>query len=328
MPGPVGGGERRVGLAGFEPTSSEIVKPGATTSALQPHPRGESTGQRTPLVWLAGLMGADLAVGGGGDDPTEFADLTAVLRELTERAAGILGDDFVGAYLQGSFAVGDADAYSDVDFLIPTRGPVTPGQEIQLRAMHAEFPQRDVRWAQHLEGSYPPVTDLRTLAAVGRRWLYVDNGAREMEWSTHCNTAVVRWSLRECGVVLAGPEPRTLVDPVTADDLRAQVRADAGRLLPLLPTWTRLDNAWTQPYVVATFCRFLHTIHCGRVTSKRQALLWARDNLDPEWSGLIQQALDDRPDPWLRVGRPARPGSVAVTRRFAAYAESLAAARG
>ena len=259
------------------------------------------------------------------DSPTEFRELNELLSEFVARASHILAANFVGAYLQGSFAVGDGDQHSDVDFLIPVRGPVTAEQETALRAMHAEFPARDLVWAQHLEGSYPQHDELRTLAAVGKPWLYVDNGADEMERSTHCNTAVARWSLRECGVVLAGPDPKTLVDQVTAADLRAQVLVDAERFMPLLAGWADLDNAWTQPYVVATFCRFLHTLDCGRVTSKRQALLWGRDHLDDEWGDLIQQALDDRPDPWQRVGRPARRGSVGPTRRFADYAENLAA---
>jgi hypothetical protein len=58
--------------------------------------------------------------------PTPFSELNDLLGELTERAAGILGDNFVGAYLQGSFAVGDADLHSDCDFLIPVRSPITP----------------------------------------------------------------------------------------------------------------------------------------------------------------------------------------------------------
>lgn len=33
--------------------------------------------------------------------PTPFPELNDLLGELTERAAGILGDTFVGAYLQG-----------------------------------------------------------------------------------------------------------------------------------------------------------------------------------------------------------------------------------
>ncbi len=45
----------------------------------------------------------------------------------------------------------------------------------------------------------------------------------------------------------------------------------------------------------------LHTLEVGRVTSKREALLWAKETLHVEWSDLIQGALDDRPEPWLRV---------------------------
>jgi hypothetical protein len=259
--------------------------------------------------------------------PTEFADLNAILAELTEGASAILGDSFIGAYLQGSFALGEADRHSDVDFLIPTASPITPLQESALRDLHAAFPGRDVSWAQHLEGSYPPADELRSLAAVGTSWLYVDNGSSEMEWSTHCNSAVARWVLREHGVRIAGPEPITLVDPVTAADLRAQVLVDITRFMPLLSSWADLDNAWTQPYVVAAFCRFLHTLEIGEVTSKRRAMLWARDALDPEWSALIKQAIEDRPDPWVRVNLPARVGSPAQTRAFARYAEALAASR-
>jgi hypothetical protein len=59
--------------------------------------------------------------------PTQFPELNELLRELSDHAAGILGGNFVGAYLQGSFAVGDADLQSDCDFLIPFHGPIHPG---------------------------------------------------------------------------------------------------------------------------------------------------------------------------------------------------------
>ena len=245
---------------------------------------------------------------------------------MTEGAADVLGTNFVGAYLQGSFAIGDADEYSDVDFLIPTNAAITTGQEGRLRSMHAGFPERDGPWPRHLEGSYPPSDQLQTLAAAGTEWLYVDNGHKEMERSVHDNSAVVRWSLREFGVVLAGPHPRELIDPVTAEDLRVEARGSAVLVHQwLLESWDVLDDAWTQPFVVATFSRILYTLNEGRVTSKRQALLWGQEHLDPEWSDLLQQASDDRPDPWDRAGRPARPGSAGPTKRFARYALGLAA---
>jgi hypothetical protein len=145
---------------------------------------------------------------------------------------------------------------------------ISAGQEACLRALHDQFPTRRGHWAQHLEGSYPPTGELRTLRGLGRRWLYIDHGWREMRWSAHCNTEVVRWSLRECGITLAGPGPRTLVDEIPAGVLRARMRTYAQEFLPELFTWTDFSIAWTQRYAVTTFCRILHTIESGRVTPR------------------------------------------------------------
>ncbi|MHB8510238.1 MAG: hypothetical protein ACYDGR_16605, partial [Candidatus Dormibacteria bacterium] len=150
--------------------------------------------------------------------PTQFPGLNALLVEFTERVRGILGENFVGAYLQGSFAVGDPDLASDCDFLVPVHRPISAEQEARLRALHRELYARQGSdldelegWTDHLEGSYPNGDELRTLEGLGRRWLYGDHGNPEMEWSTHCNTEVVRWSMRECGVTLLGPNPESLV---------------------------------------------------------------------------------------------------------------------
>jgi hypothetical protein len=117
--------------------------------------------------------------------------------------------------------------HSNCDFLIPVRGPITPDQEAGLRALHDEIPTRPGHWTHHLEGSYPNKDELRSLDGLGRPWLYIDHGWRQMQWSTHCNTEVVRWSLRECGVTLTGPDPEALVDPVGLEILRARMRQDA-----------------------------------------------------------------------------------------------------
>ncbi len=256
--------------------------------------------------------------------PTEFPELNDVLRELTERAHAILGDNFVGAYLQGSFAVGDADMASDCDFIIPVNGPITGEQEAGLRALHREFPAREGHWTRHLEGSYPDVNELRTLDSLGKEWLYIDHGQAEVEWSTHCNSEVARWSLRECGVTLVGPDPKTLVDEVAPDVLRAKMREFAPEFLRGLATWTSLDIAWMQRYAVTTFCRILHTLETGRVTSKRSALLWARDALDPAWRSLIQGTIDERAE---YSADPTRPGLVEATVAFGEYVLGVVAGR-
>jgi hypothetical protein len=96
----------------------------------------------------------------------------------------------VGVYLTGSFALGGGDAASDCDFLVVADGGLTGDEERALRQLHEEIPSREGYWATNLEGSYAPREDLETLAALGRPWLFVNRGHREMEWSPHCNTEV------------------------------------------------------------------------------------------------------------------------------------------
>ncbi len=103
------------------------------------------------------------------------------------------------------------------------------------------------------------------------------------------------------------------------------MRRSAREFLPGMLGWIGLDVAWGQRYTVTTFCRILHTLDTGQVTSKRAALLWAQGVLDPQWAGLIQQVLDDRPLGWAD-GAPARPGSAAQTLAFAEYTQARARA--
>ena len=247
-----------------------------------------------------------------------------MLRGLTDEVLGVLGEDFVGLYLLGSFALGDGDEFSDVDFLVVTERLIERSQETRIRSIHQSYPDQDIIWAQHLEGSYAPYAELRTLDAIGKPWLYVDNGSKQMERSAHCNTALTRWMMREHGVVLAGRDPASLVEPVSPDDLRLEARRMAASYREWVEDDPRdVDDAWAQPYIVVTFCRILSTHATGRILTKRQALQWALEVLDDGWQPLIRQALNDRPDPWDRVGKPARPERVEPTRRFVRYAMDL-----
>lgn len=249
--------------------------------------------------------------------PTPFPELNAVLHELVETARVILAENFVGAYLQGSFAVGDADEHSDVDFVVVTEDVVSPDQEDRLAVMHAEFPAREVSWAQRLEGSYAPRHELRRYVSPARPWLYVDNGSRVLERSLHDNDRVVRWVLRHHGVTLAGPAPVELVDEVEPDDLRRDVLATMRDwAVTLVEDQDGMHNAWRQPYVVLSYCRMLQTVLSGRVTSKLEAGRWALTTVEAHWQPLIQHALDHRADPWLRVYQPADSWTVQPTWAF------------
>jgi hypothetical protein len=76
--------------------------------------------------------------------PTPYADLNVVLRDLVTRVRNVLGDNFIGAYLQGSFAVGDFDIYSDVDFLILIKEDISGDQLPPLQGLHADIFKLDI----------------------------------------------------------------------------------------------------------------------------------------------------------------------------------------
>ncbi|GAA0275353.1 aminoglycoside adenylyltransferase domain-containing protein [Cryptosporangium japonicum] len=192
------------------------------------------------------------------------AELDAFLAGFVSDVRGLLGGTFVGAYVQGSFALGAGDRNSDCDVVVATTTRPTGPIESGLRLLHAGIPDRPGFWSTHLEASYADV-----------------------------------------------------------DTLRAEARAALPNLLAETRTWAPFDVAWTQRYLVSTYCRLLYTLRTARVASKRGALDWAHDTLDPVWRPLLTQVRDDRALGW-EPDAPPRPGSLDATYDFAAYAESFA----
>lgn len=253
--------------------------------------------------------------------PTPYPELNAVLAKFLETTQSILQDNLVGLYLTGSFALGDADQHSDVDFLVVTRSDVTAEQETALQVMHGQLYDLETTWAQHLEGSYITAELLKRPDPARTPLFYLDNGARELVRDPHCNTLVVRWTLREHGIALFGPDPRTLIDPVEPNGLRQEaVQIMRKWRLELDTTPEMLENRWLQAYAVITHCRLLYTVRHGTVASKPSAARWALSALEPRWAGLIERAWADRPNPSLKSKQKANPDEARSTLEFVRYA--------
>jgi hypothetical protein len=251
------------------------------------------------------------------DRPTPYPELNAVLDALVAGVRGALGDRLVGAYLQGSFAVGDFDGDSDVDFIVATREELSHGQVQALQVVHGDVYALESEWAKHLEGSYFPVATLRDHHQRGAPLWYLDHGSQSLERSDHCNTVVVRWVVREHGIALAGPDPATLVDPIPVDVLRAEIletiRGWGGDILAQPEPYR---NRFYQGFIVLSYCRMLHDLIEGRPGSKRAGATWAKTVVDREWSALIDRAWRGRPNPAVAVREPADDEDFQRTLRF------------
>jgi len=192
-------------------------------------------------------------------------------------------------------------------------------EERALRELHEEIPGWPGYWARNLEGSYAPREDLETLAALGRPWLFVDRGTREMEWSSHCNVEEVRWVLANRPHALVGPDPRELCCEVPAPVLQAAMRPKIQNLLDDVRSWAPFDIIWTQRYVVETACRMLYTLEHGEVITKPGALDWAAEALPAEWRDLVRQVRADRLVQW---DAPPPPGAIERAVAFVEYVQA------
>jgi predicted nucleotidyltransferase len=261
--------------------------------------------------------------------PTAFADLNVVLADLSSGVQEILGPAtgeglLVGVYLHGSFALGDADEHSDVDFLVVVRRRLDPEAENGIRDLHRRLATDGRHWSGHLEGSYAPADELGRYDPTRPPWLYVNNGDSEMTWDPHDNSAVVRWILRRRGLAVLGPPAGDLVDDLPRGAVAAETRVTLSQWHDfVVDEPDALDNAWEQTHAVTQHCRFLYAVENDAVASKPGAVRWAIDRVGGEWRGLLEQALVDRAHPWERYRQTSDPALRQPTKEFMALVREL-----
>jgi predicted nucleotidyltransferase len=230
--------------------------------------------------------------------PTPYEDINKTLHFMLSKIQNILGKKLVGFYLYGSLSLGDFDPdSSDVDFLVVTADTLSTEEFEQLRAMHAEIAASNLPYALHLEGSYIPLVALRKYdpqndyhPTIGSDWDF-QIGVHGSRWIFE------RHIVREQGVVVYGPPPETLIDPVSPEDIRwAVCHTLRGFWSEQIkegeePEWLRGRDY--QAFAILTLCRALHTLKHGTLLSKPQAAAWARQQY-PAWQPIIDRALSWR----------------------------------
>src|ERR1051325_5687082 len=164
--------------------------------------------------------------------PTSFREVNDILQDLLKDVQQILGFHFVGMYLEGSLANGDFDEDSDIDFVVVTDEDISENIFAALYTMHERLNLLDTQWSTNLEGSYISqqalwrydpnhVNHPNMQRGFGERLKMVPH---DETWNIH------RYILRERGIVIIGPDPKTLIDAVSPNDLRQA-------MLPALHGW-------------------------------------------------------------------------------------------
>ena len=147
--------------------------------------------------------------------PTQpYPELREVLHTFVERLQSELGDNLLGFYLVGSLASGDFDLDSDVDFLAVIQEDLGDENVSSLEKFMAGMHRLGFYPAQHLEGSFITLSDLKDWGTVRKKKLvYFDNGSTRAERSIHDNQWHVRWQLREAGSHCSDRRPKPSCRP-------------------------------------------------------------------------------------------------------------------
>jgi hypothetical protein len=230
------------------------------------------------------------------------ADVTGMLEALLAGLRDGLGENLVGVYLRGSLVLGGfIPATSDIDVLAVTERTLTAAEFTALVALHTYLAALPNPYANRMEMAYIDRASLRRFES-GLCHPTLGQG-ETLAWSEHRDNWILeRWAVRMHGVALHGPDPRTLIDPIASDDLRAAVRV---RLQDWVD-WTDQpdDPDWLLPrshkaYVVETMCRALYTLACGALCAKPHAVTWAMVTLPEPWRSTVERAQAWRTDTTL-----------------------------
>jgi predicted nucleotidyltransferase len=229
--------------------------------------------------------------------PTPHPEVNEILNILFAESRNILNDQFVGMYLFGSLANGDFDEHSDIDVLVVTDTEISNAAFDALKEMHAWINQLVSPWALQLEVSYIPRYALRRFDPNNKLHPHMDRGTNEaLHMKSHESDWIIqRFLLRQHGIVITGPDLKTLIDPISTSELRQAV-------IDELPLWANdlfnhkssLKSRGYQSFCVLSFCRMLYTLQNKAVLSKSAAAKWATDTLQVRWKPLIERAVIGR----------------------------------
>jgi predicted nucleotidyltransferase len=225
---------------------------------------------------------------------TPYDDVNELLHLLLTNAKEILKDQFVGMYLYGSLSSGDFNPEtSDVDFLVVTKEILPTEIVSELEEMHNKTWATSLKRAGKLEGAYIHQELIRKHDPNGLPCPTINEGKFYLD-RPGSDWIIQRHVVREYGMVLDGPDPKTLIDFVSPEDIRNSIMGVLREWwYPMLenPEWLRENDDGCRSFAVITMCRVLHGLQHGTITSKPKAVQWARAKVFSGWHPLIDDAV-------------------------------------
>lgn len=226
--------------------------------------------------------------------PAPYPDINELLQLLLAQIQKVLGSKLVGLYLYGSLVWGDFDyEISDIDLLAATSTDVDEGEFDGLKQMHDDLVRTYPKWENRIEVQYLSELGLKTFKSYSTKMVSISPGEPIHVIEAGADWLINWYPVQERGVVLFGPPPTTLIEHISKAEFIQAVKNHVA-MWPQYVTQGVHSRPY-QAYSILTMCRGLYTSQTGQQVSKKQAALWAQEQL-PQWRSLIQDALLWRAD--------------------------------
>jgi Domain of unknown function (DUF4111) len=222
------------------------------------------------------------------------AQVTHLLRDLTERLPLLLGRNLVGIYLYGSLTQrAFKPKTSDVDCIVVTRRDLSDAQFRRLGAWLAESAKSNP-WFARLQMS---ILIRDQLLIPNSRYSLYQFG--ELKRDTSDGNPIIWINVLESGVILYGPAPESFVptigDQIFFDALKRELNYLREELIEK-PNSEWRDVPFYRAYAVLTLCRILYSLAKGTIVSKPRAARYAMKQVPDNLKKIIVQALDSSRD--------------------------------
>lgn len=231
--------------------------------------------------------------------PTPYTEINGILEHYQTQLEEILGEQFYALYLAGSLVTGDFNLNSsDIDVIVVTADVLPDKKVTALYEMHKVLHALDTKWGIEIEAAYIPLANIRRYNPSDATHPHIERGDTLRVEHLDRGWIIQRFIVREYGVALKGPLPKTLIDPISADEL-CQVATDKFYQLcfPQIENPKYLDRVGSTSYVILSLCRILHTLEHGTLVSKPVAGKSLLRKLDKPFRVVIEQALQ-----WSETG--------------------------
>jgi len=217
-----------------------------------------------------------------------------LLKIISERYQGLLGDNLVGIYIHGSIAFGCFNwDRSDIDFLVVVENPISKEIKLELLSVLEELceqaPEKGFEMSVVLNEYckkfiYPTPYELH-FSNDWRLDKYLQNPLLLCNIETDNDLAAHFTVIKNVGLVLYGEPIVEIFGNVPEEDYLDSICLDIEN--------AKNDVLNHPVYFILNLCRTCAYIKDGMVLSKEQGGQWGLNNLPPLYHSLILNIMDN-----------------------------------